>query len=194
MATIILAGGSSARMGREKALLEMNGTTIVQRLVSRFARALGPVIVVCRSDQDLQIEGATVVHDIHEGAGPLGGLHAGLLASPDDANLLLGCDMPFADPELGCHLVSLLGDHDAVACDLGHGPEPLFAAYRKSCLTQIESNLRLRLYRMKELLDRIDVLYLSEDEVRARDPHLRSFVNLNTPDEYLDALKELPAS
>ena len=191
MATIVVAGGSSARMGHDKASLAIEGSTILQSLVCRFAGELGPVIVVCRREQDLEVERATSVYDIYQGAGPLGGLHAGLLASPDDENLLLACDLPFADPTLGRYLLSRLDEHDAVVPVLERGPEPLHAAYRKSCLTQVESCLRLKLYRMQELLDRVRVLDIPESELRRHDPQLRSFLNVNTREDYARALRFL---
>jgi len=189
MATIVVAGGSSARMGHDKASLAIEGSTILQALVCRFADELGPVIVVCRREQDLEVERATSVYDIYQGAGPLGGLHAGLLASPDDENLLLACDLPFADPELARYLVSRLDEHDAVVPVLARGPEPLFAVYRKSCLPAVESSIAAGRLRMRDPLDRLDVLYIPEDEIRERDPDLRSFFNINTPEDYREALR-----
>jgi molybdopterin-guanine dinucleotide biosynthesis protein A len=193
MATIILAGGSSDRMGQDKASIAIEGSTILQALVCRFADGLGPVIVVGRQEQGLEVERATVVHDIYQQAGPLGGLHAGLLASPDEESFVLACDMPFADPELARYMLTRLSDHDAVVPVLERGPEPLFAVYRKSCLGAVESSIAAGRLRMRDALERLDVLYVPEDKIRERDPDLRSFVNINTPEDYLTALRSLQA-
>jgi molybdopterin-guanine dinucleotide biosynthesis protein A len=99
--------------------------------------------------------------------------------------------MPFADPVLGRYLLSRLGQYEAVVPLLERGPEPVHAVYRKSCLTQVESGLKLRLYRMQELLDRVRVLYIPERELRQHDPQLRSFVNINTREDYARALQLL---
>jgi len=191
VATIILAGGQSTRMGRDKAGLELRGSTILQALAARFGRELGPVIVAARRGQKVELEGASVVRDVHPGCGPLGGLHAGLEASPDDENLLVACDMPFADPELGAHLLSLLDDHDAVVPLIERGPEPLFAAYGKSCLPQAETSIGARELSMRSFLDRIDTVHVLETELSEFDPDLRSFLNINTPEDYEKALTTL---
>ena len=191
MAAIVLVGGSGRRMGRDKALLEIGGSTLVQMLVTRFDGAFGQVVVVARSDQGLAVERALVVHDLYRDAGPLAGLHAGLLASPDEINFVLACDMPFAAPELARYLISLLSDRDAVVPMLERGPEPLFAAYRKSALPEIESSLKAGRLRIRDTLDRLDVLYVPENDLRQRDPELRSFRNVNTPEDYEEALRML---
>lgn len=189
MATIILAGGASARMGRDKACLEMDGSTVLCALVARFAGEFGPVIVVARRGQDLDVGDAVVVHDSYEGMGPLGGLHAGLTASSDAENFVLACDMPFAEPEVARHLISRLGTHDAVVPALRAGLEPLHAAYRKSCLPAIGANLDAGILRMRDMLDQVDTLFLSEDDLVPLDPDLCSFVNINTPEAYQEALR-----
>ena len=93
MATIVVAGGLSTRMGHDKASLAIECSTILQALVCRFADELGPVIVVCRRKQGFKVERATTVYDIYQGAGPLGGLHAGPLApaSPSTAKQIPRC-------------------------------------------------------------------------------------------------------
>jgi molybdopterin-guanine dinucleotide biosynthesis protein A len=189
MATIILAGGSSSRMGREKASLAVGESTALQSLVNRFAGKIGPVVVVLRPDQEIAVEGAIAARDIHHGVGPLGGLHAGLLASPDEENFVLACDMPFADPELARYITSLLANCDAVVPMLEPGPEPLHAAYRKICLAEIERSIAAGKLKMRDALDRLQVHYLPEQEIRERDPALRSFVNVNTPEDYERALR-----
>ncbi|MHB1457255.1 MAG: molybdenum cofactor guanylyltransferase [Armatimonadota bacterium] len=185
MATIILAGGLSTRMGQDKASLPMGDSTILQVLTSRFEGKFGPVIVAARPEMHLTLERVVTVNDTFMGKGPLGGLHAGLLASPDMHNFVLACDMPFADPRLGEYLLGRLDGHDAVIPRLSMGLEPLHAAYSKTCIPQIGANLRDDALRMRDLLDRVDTLYVDEGELRHRNMDLNSFTNVNTPEEYL---------
>ena len=188
MATIILGGGLSTRMGLDKASLAAGGCTMIESLATRFAREIAPVIVVLRPGQELVTEHTTTVYDLHQGVGPLGGLHAGLLASPDETNFVIACDMPFADPDFACYILSQLAGHDAAVPMLARGPEPLHSAYRKSCLPAVESSIAAGRLRMRDALDRLDVLYIPENELKKRDPDMRSFVNVNTPEEYIGSV------
>jgi molybdenum cofactor guanylyltransferase len=196
MATIILAGGASARMGKDKASLCANGTTLVQALVSKFRLELPPVIVALRQGQDLPMSDAEIVHDSIHGRGPLGGLHAGLIASPDDVNFALACDLPLADVALAKYLLNRADGYDAVVPRLDRGIEPLFAVYRKNCIPEIVSTLETGDGRIRGLLDRVNTLCVDDGEIRRYDPELRSFLNVNTPEdyaEYLVLLAEGPA-
>jgi len=189
MAAIILAGGFGVRMGSDKASLPIAGTTLIQLVISRFAGELGPVVVSLRGNQSLDLEDCVVARDVYEGAGPMAGLHAGLLASPDDINFALACDMPLAEPRLARYLLSLAAGRDAVVPALERGLEPLFAAYRKTCLPEIEACLRSGEFRVRSLLDRIDTLYVPESDIRRIDPELQSFLNVNTPEDYAKAVR-----
>jgi len=171
-------------MGGDKALLSFGESTLIETLVSRFEGKLGPTVVVTRQESALKLGKVIVVSDIFPDKGPLGGLHAGLLVSPDECNFVMACDMPFADPEVAVYLLDRLDGHDAVVPVLGDRPEPLHAAYKKSCLPQIEASLRDGNLRMRNLLDRVNTLYIDADELRAIGSDLRCFVNVNTPDEY----------
>lgn len=190
MATIILAGGLSIRMGRDKSSLSFGDSNIIDILVSRFHK-IGPVIVVCRQEQNLEIEHAIIANDLFYGKGPLGGLHAGLLASPDERNFVIACDMPFADPTIAQYLMDRLDEHDAVVPMVNQRPEPLHAMYRRSCLKQIQTNLNANALRIRELLEHIDTLYINEDDLRSIDTNLNSFTNINTPEEYAEICKRV---
>jgi len=93
--------------------------------------------------------------------------------------------MPFADPHVAEYLLGKLDGHDAVVPVLSQGTEPLHAAYSKTCLPQMEANLKAGILRIRDLLDRIDTLYTTEDELRSINAELSSFVNVNTPEEYV---------
>jgi len=212
MAAIILAGGLSSRMGADKSRLAIDGTGILQLLVKRFGEAMGRVIVVVRPDQqpplsvpsrdrtvsapteETGIERLTIAQDIYPGVGPLGGLHAGLAASPDDENFVLACDMPFAEPRLAVFILSRLAGRDAAVPMPARGPEPLYAAYRKSCLPTIQSSIEAGRLRVREALRDLNVVYVPEEEMRPLDPDLRSFRNINTPEDYREALRIMRSS
>lgn len=184
MATIILAGGMSKRMGQDKALLAGGDSTLLQTLVSRFEGELGAVIVVTRADQSIRLRGARIVYDAFAGKGPIGGLYAGLLTSSDEKNFVLACDMPFANPAAARYLLSRSDSHDAVIPMLKHGYEPLHAIYHKSCLPRIEANLKIDKLKIKDMLDLANTLYVTEDDLHGIGVDLKTFTNINTPEEY----------
>ncbi len=191
MTTVILAGGRGRRFGREKATLPFEGSTLLQTLVCRFV-GIGKVIVVARSDQELAVEGAQIVHDKFPESGPLGGLHAGLMEAKDDAVFLLGCDMPLALPEIAVALALRIRDHLAVVPNICDRLQPLQAIYSKKALPIIDGNLREGRLKMLENVQALNALVVPGEELRKIDPDLLSFTNINTTADYEDALRIIP--
>ena len=193
MAAIILAGGLSARMGTDKALLDVGGSTILQSLVARFAQ-LGPVIVVMRRDRpgacSRRHSNPRCVWQARASRRPA----RRLSASPDEVNFLLACDMPFANPGPGAPLSYRLDDHDAACLSSLRGRD------RSRRLSKELPGRRGvlhsgRMAGMRDSLEMLDVQYLSEDELRARDAELRSFSTSTLLKDYLDMLyNAIPSS
>lgn len=174
----IMAGGRSSRMGRDKALVELGGKTLLRRALENWQiyggavqLSVGPV-----ERAELAPEGVRAVADRYEGCGPLGGLHAGLLVCRTEFLLLTAVDCPFVTAELADGLLSAVGGADACAYTVNGRAEPLFALYRKSCLPAAERMLADGEHKMGLLLRRVETVYLP-----AEDP--APFRNLNTPEE-----------
>jgi len=132
---VILAGGKSLRMGREKALLQIHGLPMVAHL----AQLLGSVtdeIVVSRSESLPALEsfGLAFIPDLFPGQGPLAGLHAALMHTHRPLVLLLACDMPFLHAALLRGLIDASPGFDAVVPQTSDGRiHPLCAVYRRTC-------------------------------------------------------------
>ncbi len=101
---VVLAGGASRRMGRDKAVLPWTGTTLAHRAAAVLAEACGEVVVA--GPTDLARDGVETVADVFAGRGPLAGLHAGLERAGGRAIFALACDMPFVGVELVQHLAA----------------------------------------------------------------------------------------
>ncbi len=180
---MILAGGASRRFGADKALADLGGRT----LVALVAAALAPfttdlMISIERSDRPLPEDlPARPVTDLHPGQGPLAGFYAGLLAAQHERCLVAACDMPFIQPEV----LSLLAacEEDAVVPFVDGARQPLLAMYTKACLPQIGAMLREGDLRAENLCFRAAVRYVEEDELRSVDPDLKSFLNVNRPED-----------
>ena len=128
--------------------------------------------------------GVPVVLDRFQGIGVLGGLHAGLNAAAHELTLAVGCDMPFLAPDLLRAFVGWGEGTDVAILRRGEWVEPLHAAYRRTCLPEIESVIRAGERRIISFFPDVDVRYVTEEMVRPFDPQLRSFRNVNTPEEW----------
>jgi molybdopterin-guanine dinucleotide biosynthesis protein B/molybdopterin-guanine dinucleotide biosynthesis protein len=176
---VILAGGGSRRMGRDKAQLRLFGQPLWSRSRSALA-ALCQGVFVAGERPDLAAHGLSVFADIYPGSS-LGGLHNALTHCETEWALLLPCDLPFPSPAL---LRSLLDGRDgceAVVPRTERGIEPLVACYHRSTLVRIEAQLTTGDQRLTELLAKLRVRYLDEAELPAG--WRRALLNLNRPED-----------
>ena len=183
MLTVILTGGASRRMGRDKALLPFGDDTLLQTLVDRYA-ALGSVGVSVDRAGRFPYHGATELPDDYPGQGPMNGIVSGFRQTEATKLLLTAVDLPFGDPALALRLSALRGGADI--CVLRRGPkgfEPLFAVYGRSCLEAAETCLAQGRRSMMALFDRVTVRYVSPEELPGFDLD-RILVNINTPEDY----------
>jgi molybdopterin-guanine dinucleotide biosynthesis protein A len=192
----ILAGGLSRRMGDNKALLrlEEGGSTIIEVAVARLAEAgLPPPTVITNSPKDYSFLGLECVPDDIKGAGALGGLLTALSHTQHERVLVVACDMPELNVGLLRYMLAEQGEYDAIVPKWHDGGqvrvEPLHAIYSTTCLETIRKQIERGELKMGNFLEEINVRYLAEDEMRLYDPELRSFVNVNTPQEWLQVKK-----
>jgi molybdopterin-guanine dinucleotide biosynthesis protein A len=179
---IILAGGQSRRMGRDKARLPSGGGTLLERIVDRLSPVVDQVIVA--GGPPVSIPGVRWVPDSRPGSGPLAGMAAGLAAMSGDLAWIVACDLPDLEPRIGELLFASALDVDAVVPRLDATPEGLCAVYRANLAPRMLAMLDAGERRVTALLDGIRVRYIEAADLRPIDPELRSFRNLNTPDEY----------
>ncbi|HVF46691.1 MAG TPA: molybdenum cofactor guanylyltransferase, partial [Pyrinomonadaceae bacterium] len=144
----ILVGGRSSRMGRDKATLELDGVTLVDRAAATITKAFDPssiVLVASGPEQVLSIFGHEhsfrFVFDVYPDRGPFGAIHAALANARTSWIFVMACDLPLVTPDL-LHVLSeyLADDVDAVASVQPDGkPQPLCAFYRvESCRALID--------------------------------------------------------
>ncbi len=189
---IILAGGRSARMGTNKALLQMRpgGPTIIEAVIAHLTEAgLPPTLLVTNTSQDYSLLGIEMAEDTIEGAGALGGILTALTHSPHTHTLIIACDMPLLNPALLRHMASLHGEFDAFvprwtdAAGRTH-VETLHAIYTTRCIEPIRARIAQGKLKVSDLLADLHIRYLEDEELRRYDPNLQSFRNVNTPEEW----------
>jgi len=183
MQTVILTGGASRRMGRDKALLPWGGTTFLQHLIGVYS-VLGPVAVSVDRAGRFPFTGAQELVDTRPGMGPLNGIVSGFAETKADVLLLTGTDLPFGDPALALRLEALREGADACILQRGKkGIEPLFALYARPCRAAAEACLNAGRRSFFAMLDALTVRYVTPEELPEFD--LESILrNVNTPEEY----------
>ncbi|HYM68311.1 MAG TPA: molybdenum cofactor guanylyltransferase [bacterium] len=193
---VILAGGQSRRMGRDKALLPIDGRVLVEVIAARLREAgADPLLVVTNTPEcfaHLAHAGFQTAGDALPSGHPLAGVYTGVLHANGPA-FVCACDMPFLNPALIRHLAALAGDADVVIPRHGRGYEPLHAVYTPACLDAMRRCVA-RHGPTTGFLDAVSVRVVEEDELRRLDPTLASFENINTPAEYAAALARLRSS
>lgn len=182
---IVLAGGRSRRMGRDKAWLDAGGRPLIARVIERLASvAAEMVVVVAPGAAPLPDLTARVVVDRVVGAGPLGGLHAGLEAARTTWSFVVACDMPFLNLDLIRYFAYLRPGYDVVLPFPTGRPEPLHAFYHQRCLAPIAASLASGERAMISFLGAVRVRAVSAAEIAYFDAEGQSFLNINTPEEW----------
>jgi molybdopterin-guanine dinucleotide biosynthesis protein A len=181
---VVQAGGKSARMGGEpKALMEVGGRRIVERVVAAIAPVVDDVLVVTNTPERYAFLGLPMVGDVFPDHGALGGIYSGLAAASGDVAFTVACDMPFVRADVVRLVVAHAAGADVVIPRLGEYLETMHAAYGKACLAPMEECLRAGRLKIVGFFDRVRVREISEADVRAlADPDV-VFMNVNTPDE-----------
>jgi molybdenum cofactor guanylyltransferase len=187
ISAIILAGGQSRRMGRDKALIDFNGQPIIAHVIDVMRELSDDVIVVSNRADEYARFGVWIVPDYDPPSGPLGGIAAGLSAAKNDLSIVVACDMPFLNRALLRYLIDRAGKVDAVVMKTGDDYEPLHAVYRSTCLPFIQQHLAQGDRRVISFFDDVKLLTIPEAEWRPIDPDARSISNLNTPEDLQSA-------
>ncbi len=185
---VVLAGGRSARLGRDKALLELEGQPLITRTLDVLAQLADDLIIVTSMAPHLFPRSARVVADRYVGAGVLAGVHAGLLAARGELALVVACDMPFLNLDLLRYIISLARDADVVV-PRWTDVEPLHAVYRPAtCLGPIEGALARGERRIvsfyRDEVREVRVRYVERAEITRFDPQGLSFFNVNGPEDW----------
>ncbi|MDP8922994.1 MAG: molybdenum cofactor guanylyltransferase [Chloroflexota bacterium] len=182
---IVLAGGKGSRLGGvDKALLEIGGRRTIDRVLGALDGLATDVVAVVNEDRLADVAGIRRIADPEPHAGVLPALQAALSVAREPLCLLVACDMPFLQPALLRRLVELAEGYDVVIPHVDGQPQPMHAVYRRDpCRGAIAESLARGQRRMIAFLDAVRVRTVPEDKVRSVDPDLRSFFNVNTPED-----------
>jgi molybdenum cofactor guanylyltransferase len=192
---IVLCGGRSSRMGRPKAWLPFDDELMLPRVVRILFEVVNPIVVIAAPDQEVPPLPPTIeiAHDPTEGRGPLQGLGAGLAAldGRSDAAYLSSCDVPFLQPAFVRRMIELLGEHSICVPRVGEFHHPMAAVYRIGVRAAVDRLLNENRMRPVFLFDAVPTRVVQANELTDIDPTLQSLRNLNTPEDYQAAVRDL---
>ncbi len=187
--TVVLAGGKSSRMGQPKALLPFDGEPLIAHIVGRLGHVFAETIVVAAPDQELPPLPVALVRDQVAYQGPVSGIYHGLTAAAKEVCFVTSCDAPFLNLALISHLVSQIADSDVVVPFWQERFQPLHAVYRRSVAPLLHDQLERDDLRPISLYPKVRTREIYEDKVRRFDPEGLSFLNMNTPEDYQEAVR-----
>jgi molybdenum cofactor guanylyltransferase len=179
-------------MGRDKALLPLPGSgqeTFLEHIVTVLTPLCHEVMLVARDDAQaaayaqLVPAHVRIVTDRIPDSGPLMGLYSGLSAIQSSHALVMAVDMPFIQPGLVSFLLAQPLDEAIILPIVQENPQVMLAVYPRSILPIVEKCLEDRMRGPRALLQKVPVCYVEEARLREIDPQLRSFVNINRPEE-----------
>jgi molybdopterin-guanine dinucleotide biosynthesis protein A len=193
---LILAGGASRRFGSPKAFARFDGQPMIARVADVLQAFVDEILVsVADESQGAAARSALgairtsagpskprIVVDARRGRGPIEGLSRGLHAARGDTVLLAPCDAPLLAPGLYDVLLAALADFDAAVPRLD-AIDPVRAVYRRAPAVDVLDREGDRVESPSGLVDRLRVAFVDEGDLRRADPHLRSFLDVNVPED-----------
>jgi molybdenum cofactor guanylyltransferase len=192
IAAFVLAGGASRRMGRDKALLELDGVPMVVRM-ARLAEPYVASVRVVGPPERYALLGLCAMPDRWPGTGPLGAITTALSASSAGWNLILGCDLPYLTTEWIEWLIARTLDSSAQAVvpESPHGLEPLAAMYRKDCAQAFSTALERGERRISDALGEIFFQKVTAGQWHELGSADTLFQNMNTPEDFAEARRRI---
>ena len=186
----ILAGGRSRRMGRDKAWLDLgDGVPLVRRVADALEQVADEIVVVANDERYASL-GLPRVPDRYGEKGAFGGIATAVAATRGELVCVGACDMPWPSPDVYRLLLRLADGHDVAIPRIGDDLETMHAVYRRTCLPAMERALARGDMRVISFFPDVRVREVRGDDLRRADPDLRSFTNLNTPEELERARQE----
>ena len=174
---IILAGGKSTRMGADKALLKVEGETLLEKAVKLCQSICNQIIISSNSDGH-NVRGILRIPDEIRNCGPMGGIYSCLKHAENEWSFVISVDAAFVIPEFVSFLIEHTNNYDAVVPVHEKGKEPLIALYNKCTLPFLKKNLEIGIYKMHTLLEDIETNFVDSTVWKNRNQRL--FRNINS--------------
>jgi molybdopterin-guanine dinucleotide biosynthesis protein A len=183
---VVLAGGRSSRLGRDKAVLELDGEPLLTRVVRTLSDLAAEVLVLGPPERAIHARGARVIPDKHPGDGPLPALATALREMRGDRMIAVATDMPLLNAGLLAYLLDRSEGSDVTVPRVGGRTQQLHAVYARGCLPAIEAQLARDDLRVDGFFRSVRTLVIEEEEIARLDPKFLSFRNVNTEADWAE--------
>jgi molybdopterin-guanine dinucleotide biosynthesis protein A len=161
---LILAGGQSSRIGKDKAFLKLNGKFLIQHVIENISFLTSDVLIIAPRQRKYLKLGLPVIPDLIPNLGPLGGIYTGLLNTKHKYNLVVSCDMPFINCALIKSMYKIRNGFDAVIIKTTKGLQPLGALYSKNCLEIIKEQIKNKKLKLKDFLKKLKIKIIDSEK------------------------------
>ncbi|HXH13048.1 MAG TPA: molybdenum cofactor guanylyltransferase [Alphaproteobacteria bacterium] len=190
---VILAGGKSRRMGRDKAFLPFGRGVLIERVIAVLRRVTDEILLITNTPEQYHRFALPMFADVIPEAGSLGGIYTGLVYARTPYSLCLACDMPFVKPEFLRFLCGIAPEADVVIPRNADDFQPLCAVYAQACREPIQQCIQRGRLKITNFFDQVRVRVVEGEELARYDPQDLMFFNANTPEEYEQARRLLAA-
>ena len=181
---IILAGGASSRMGKDKGLCDFRGKSLVKYAIEALLPISDSIIISSNNIEGYKKFGYDVVVDQHKNIGPIGGLYSSLKKSTSPHNLIISCDTPFVNTLLLEYVLTNVDGYDIVVPEHGDSYiEPLAGYYSNSIVGILEESINNQDYKLMNLFKKVNFKSIKVDSIAGFSNLL--FKNLNAPSDLL---------
>lgn len=191
MTGIILAGGKSSRMGFNKALIEINGVSIIERTVNLFKEIFDEIIIITNTPLEYEQFDVKIAADLIKDAGALGGIYTGIFHASSNHSFAAACDMPFLDKDIILKMLDISMEGYAIVPFANDKFHPLHAVYSKKCLKPMEEAIKSGDLRINNLLKKIRIKKV--EDIFIKEPAMLSLCNVNTMED-LNKITKHPAA
>ncbi len=176
---IILAGGASKRMGKDKGLCDFKGKPLVQHSINILEPICKTILISTNNNSGYKQFGFETVGDEFRNIGPIGGIYSSLKQSPNNDNLVISCDTPFLDGDLLKTVLSFRQSYDIVVPQYRNSYfEPLAAYYSREIIPVLLDSISKKDYKLINLFEKVRFRSVSID---ADAENINRFKNINTP-------------
>jgi len=179
---VILAGGQSSRMGRDKALMLWKGKPLIQHVAETLGRSLNNLLVITDRGGEYEFLGLPVVRDIYKNCGPLAGIHAALVHARFHPCFVAATDLPYLNDEIIACLLHEWQDARAVIPSFQRCSHPLCGIYTHRLLPQLECHLKESRLNVRQFLAAAGAKVVPVDHLPSCTT--RTFMDINTREDY----------